>query len=536
MKTARDATSRLLFDLLVLAGCCAFLFFFGLNAIGLTGADEPRYAQIAREMLARGDWVTPVLHGQPWLEKPVLYYWEAMVSYSIFGVSDWAARLPAAVDATALVFAVYLFARYLWHGVELAAALITASCAFIVGFGHAASTDMPLSAAFAIGMLFWMAFEHDSRNDDRSSPRQKLWLAGFYLFTALGMLAKGPVAPLLAALIIMVLALLRRESRLIWRTLWVPGIVLFLGVALPWYVLVELRTGTFFRVFLLEHNLARYTTTVHRHVQPFWFFVPIVLAALLPWALLALAGLVRALRRWRESPSAQVLVVWAVLPVVFFSFSDSKLPGYILPVVPAFALLAVTYLYANVLAGRRMDHFLLFGHALLSGATLAAVLLAPNLTSRVRPPQQAITLATSAGVITFAAIMLVVRRAGWRSVRLITLAPVILGVAFLLRFAAPTLDATFSARPVARELARLQPAKGPVAIFNAPREVEYGLGFYLNQPIPRYDRDAIPAAAHVLITRSAPSEIAALVPGRQIVPLGHFPRQRLHFYWISAVK
>jgi 4-amino-4-deoxy-L-arabinose transferase-like glycosyltransferase len=102
-------TARTRTDLLLLAGFCAFLFFYGLGAFGLIGADEPRYAQVAREMLERHDWITPVLGGQVWLEKPPLYYWQAMLAYSIFGVSDVAARIPSALDATLLVIAVYLF-------------------------------------------------------------------------------------------------------------------------------------------------------------------------------------------------------------------------------------------------------------------------------------------------------------------------------------------------------------------------------------------------------------------------------------------
>ena len=98
-------------DWLLLAGFCGFLFFFGLAYFGLLGADEPRYAQVAREMLARHDWITPTLGGKPWLEKPALYYWQTMLAYSVFGVSDWAARLPSAVDATLMVVAVYLFLR-----------------------------------------------------------------------------------------------------------------------------------------------------------------------------------------------------------------------------------------------------------------------------------------------------------------------------------------------------------------------------------------------------------------------------------------
>src|ERR1700758_4643297 len=119
-------TTRTRTDALLIAGFCAFLFFYGLAQFGLIGADEPRYAQIAREMLARHDWITPTLGGQPWLEKPVLYYWEAMLWYSILGVSDWAARVPSGVDATSLVLTVYFFLRKFAKGSELDGALMTA--------------------------------------------------------------------------------------------------------------------------------------------------------------------------------------------------------------------------------------------------------------------------------------------------------------------------------------------------------------------------------------------------------------------------
>src|SRR5215470_11750630 len=143
------ARPRPLTDWLLLTGFCAYLFFFGLGNFGLLGADEPRYAQVAREMLARHDWITPTLGGQPWLEKPVLYYWEAMVAYKIFGVSDWAARLPSAIDATLLVVAVFVFLRRFRAGLELDGPLITASAAGTIGFARAASMDMPLAATFA---------------------------------------------------------------------------------------------------------------------------------------------------------------------------------------------------------------------------------------------------------------------------------------------------------------------------------------------------------------------------------------------------
>src|SRR5438874_4770986 len=142
--------SRLLTDWLLLAGFCGFLFFFRLNYFGLVGADEPRYAQIAREMLVRHDWITPTLGGKPWLEKPVLYYWQAMVAYRVFGVSDWAARLPSAFDASLMIVTVYLFLRKFRPTLELDGALITASSAGVIGFARAASTDMPIASMFTI--------------------------------------------------------------------------------------------------------------------------------------------------------------------------------------------------------------------------------------------------------------------------------------------------------------------------------------------------------------------------------------------------
>ena len=123
--------SRVL-EIIVVLGFCLFLFAYGLGSFGLTGADEPRYAQIAREMLARHDWVTPVLYGEVWLEKPILYYWLAMVAYKILGVSDWAARVPSAVFATLMVVGVYLFSLRIRRGMQLDAALMTASCAFVL--------------------------------------------------------------------------------------------------------------------------------------------------------------------------------------------------------------------------------------------------------------------------------------------------------------------------------------------------------------------------------------------------------------------
>ncbi|MBV9574707.1 MAG: glycosyltransferase family 39 protein, partial [Acidobacteriales bacterium] len=202
---SRDTT-----DWLLLAGFCGFLFCFGLSSFGLVGADEPRYAQVAREMLARHDWVTPTLGGRAWLEKPPLYYWQAIVAFRLFGISDWAARLPSAFDATLMVAAVYLFLRRLRPGFHLDGALITASAAGVIAFARAASTDMPLAAMFTIAMLAWYAWYETSRLP---------CLAIFHFFLGLAVLAKGPVALLFAIIIVAGFAGAKKQWSLMRRTL-----------------------------------------------------------------------------------------------------------------------------------------------------------------------------------------------------------------------------------------------------------------------------------------------------------------------------
>ena len=340
-------TTRTRTDVLLLAGFCAFLFFYGMGQFGLIGADEPRYAQVAREMLDRHDLITPTLGGHAWLEKPPLYYWQAMLAYSVLGVTDVAARIPAAVDATLLVIAVYLFFRRFRRGVEVDAALITASCAGVIGYAHAASMDMALAAAFSVGMLAWWAW--------RESGKQ-IYLALFYICMALGMLAKGPVAPFLAAGVIVVFALANREFRVVVRTLWLPGIVLFCAIALPWYFAVQMRNPQFFREFILQHNLARFSSDLYHHRQPFWFYLPVTALALIPWTVFVIVASVESVRVWwaeRKSVSGEpdlelqfrvFACCWLVVPMFFFSLSQSKLPGYIFPAVPAGAVLLADYL------------------------------------------------------------------------------------------------------------------------------------------------------------------------------------------------
>ncbi len=529
-------TNRTRTDAILLLGFCGFLFFFGLGSFGLVGADEPRYAQIAREMLGRHDWITPVLNGQPWLEKPALYYWEAMISYSLFGVSDWAARVPSALDATLMVVAIYLFLRRFRPGSEIDGALMTASCAATIGFARAASTDMPLTAMFTLALLCWYAWHQSGRRG---------YLAAFYAFAALGTLAKGPIAPFLAAVIIVAFAASQRNWRIVWRTLWLPGIAVFLAVALPWYVLVQLRNPEFARVFLWQHNLARFGSNLYHHSQPFWYYIPTMALSLMPWLLfggLAKAEAARAAwaSRGRDSNPEDswniFLLLWLVLPVVFFSLSQSKLPGYILPAVPAVPLLLADYLRRHSQNEDRIPFWQAALHGLLAAAPVFFALLVQYFLFHQRIAGRALLVASVIALILAAGVALTLStRGGLRMFRFVTLIPVVIAVGAVLRIATPALDARLSARPIAVEILRVQTAPLPLAVFHTNREQEYGLEFYLNHPVERYERGQTPPGQHLLVSReNSQSEFQKYTVGRRVSHLGAIPAQHLEYFWVSA--
>lgn len=525
-------------DWVLLAGFCGFLFFFGLSYFGLVGADEPRYAQIAREMLARHDWVTPVLGGQAWLEKPPLYYWQAMIAYSVFGVSDWAARLPGAVDATALVVAVYLFLRRLRPGFELDGALMTASAAGVIGFARAASTDMPLAAALTVALLGWYAWYEGGRKAD---------LAVFYVSLGLGALAKGPVAVLLAGAILGAFALVKRDLRLLWKTLWAPGIVSFLVVASPWFVLIQKREPEFFRTFFVEHNLARFGTNVYHHPGPFWYYVPVVLLGLLPWAVFGLFALVDSARSWWKSGREFVdssraldifLMLWLALPVLFFSISSSKLPGYILPALPAGTLLLAEYVRRHLADRDRPHPLLVVVHSLVAALPVVPAALVSYLVLERRLPwgRPLIVLSVLALVLAMAIAVTLRSRLGLRAIRFVTLVPVVLVVAAVLRIGAPALDERYSTRPIALEIKRMEGGLLPLAVLRVSREVEYGLHFYRDQPVLRYELNEIPEGEHVLLApEGLRDRVEKRTAGRRVSFLGSFPPQSLEFYWVGPV-
>jgi len=525
-------------EALLLIAFCGFLFFYGLGAFGLVGADEPRYAQVAREMLDRSDWVTPTLLGKTWLEKPVLYYWQAIVSYRVAGsVSDQAARLPGAVDATLLIAAVYLFLRKFRPGSEVDGALITASCAGVVGFAHAAATDMPLTACLGIGLLGWYAWYESGR---------KIYLAVGYVFLALGTLAKGPVAPALSAVIIFLFIAAKRDWRAIWRSLWLPGIALYLAVMLPWYVAVQVRNPEFFRVFILEHNLGRFSQDLYHHRQPFWFYLPVFLLATTPWTVVLIAALAERGRAiWSEGKEAFTspedswpvfLLIWMLVPILFFSASQSKLPGYILPAVPAAALLVTEHLAVCRSEGRRMSLLIAVAHGMVCGLLVFSAISAATITLYHHLVWERWTyMATALGALFATGTFVALRsRGGVRLLRSVTMAAVVVSMAAIIRFAAPVIDATQSTRTIAESIEAFSHEPVPIATYHVGRVQEYGLEFYLNRPAEKYEEGSIPAAAHVVVAaRNTQAKVAEMVAGRRVSYLTTLPAAKVDLYWVK---
>ena len=570
----------------------AFMTFFVLYGVtpylggpgmGLVGADEPRYAQIAHEMLEklnqahtfRGElsaYVTPYLYGKPWLEKPALYYWRAMLVFRDFGVHDWVARLPSSSFALWLVGLTYLHMRRFRKGGHLDAALITAACVGLLGFSRGASTDMQLAAPLSIGLLGWYAWYE---------TKSKFWLFDIYFFTAVATLAKGPVAPFLVLVIVGAFAALRREWWIFWKSLWWPGIALYFAIVLPWFIAVQHQNPTFFDEFFLQHNLERFATNKYQHQQPIWYYVVVVLLATMPWTIIAMRALVDGVRKsiveWRnrhermskllpgkvrESQPGdafpEFLVLWALIPIVFFSLSQSKLPGYVLPSIPAITILTGDYLFRS--RGRGLQRWVLLGHALLVGVVTAAVLLLPWFVRhglKAMPPTDAAVVAGGCSLSAAVLILLVVQRWGVERLRVATCSVMVVLLLFLYGvgpfFGIPgvaaskrtieMLDRVYSARPLAERLSTIVPPSETVAVFRVRRDMEYGLAFYRNHEVANYDEVGVPPEEHILVVRVAgkggvdlrsQAALGEYLEGRHYEQLFGWQDQELVVYLVGA--
>lgn len=324
-------------------------YFYGMGHLPLVGPDEPRYAQVAREMLMRGDLVTPTLGGHTWFEKPALLYWMMMASFKIFGVSEWSARLGPAISGLLTVGAIWCVGRRIEQtavGVQvprfgLWSALAAATSLGIIVFSRGASFDIviTMTISWALALFILQEFAQTSR-------ARTILLAGFYGFIGVALIAKGLVGIVIPFGVLTLYYVLRRElpSRTIWASL-IWGTPVAMIVASVWYGPVIARHGwLFIDQFFIQHHFARYISNKYHHQQPVYFYLLILIPMTLPWTAFlfdSLAGIKG--WQWRDMQSLSKVRVfalaWLLFPILFFSFSGSKLPGYILPSLPAAALL-----------------------------------------------------------------------------------------------------------------------------------------------------------------------------------------------------
>jgi len=355
--------------LFALLAAFALAWFCNLGVRHLVKPDEGRYAEIPREMLASGDWLTPRLNGYKYFEKPPLQYWATAASFVVFGMNEWTARLWPGLTGFLGVLLVY------WAGNRLFAppagllgAAVTASSALYAIVGHLLTLDMALSFFMSASVFAFAVAQAEPGEAGR-----RRWMLCGWAAMALAVLTKGLVGVVLPAGAVAAYILVQRDWRLLRRLYLVRGGLLFLAIAAPWFVMVSLANPEFARFFFIHEHFERFLTKEHDRYQPAWYFLPVLLIGIVPWLVALLPGLQNAWRRTGAEAfdARRFLLLWCAAVFVFFSVSDSKLVAYILPLFPALALLIGDYLRS---AGRRA---LLTQSAVAAALALALALAAP---------------------------------------------------------------------------------------------------------------------------------------------------------------
>ncbi|HEY4957917.1 MAG TPA: glycosyltransferase family 39 protein, partial [Caldimonas sp.] len=325
----------LLWGLALLIGC---VWFLSLGTRHLLPSDEGRYAEIAREMFASGDWVTIRYNDLKYFEKPPLHLWMTALAFEAFGVGDWQARLWAGISGV-VGLVVTVIATRLWFGDRVAlltGLVLLATPAWIIA-GHFNSLDIGVAGALACVLAGLLMAQHPLASP--AQRRQRMWLT--WSAVAVAVLTKGLIGLVLPGLAVIVYAFAARDHD-IWRRLHIAsGVPLMLALVAPWFVAASLRNPEFPQFFFIHEHWQRYTSNVHQRSGAWWYFVPQLIMGFLPWLGLA-PGMVKVVAaEGRAAGFRPVLFasIWVATIFLFFSASGSKLPGYIIPLYPALAIL-----------------------------------------------------------------------------------------------------------------------------------------------------------------------------------------------------
>ncbi len=432
--------------------------------MGMVQPDEPRYADIGRAMARSGDWITPRLWGHAWFEKPALLYWMTAAGFRLGLGPDLAPRLPLALLSVAFLcfFWVRLDLEWGRKAASCATAMLATSAGWLA-YSHVAVTDVPMAAFFSAAVLLSLGWV--GRNDRAQLPAAAACLG-------VATLAKGLV-PLVLFLPVVAVPLFGGHWKRLRDWLRPAPLLAFSVFALPWYIMVTLRNGKdFLRVFFLEQQLGRFTSTALQHVQPLWFYIPALLVLLYPWFPLLAFPSIAFPKDLRRDARVRVLAAVVGFGFVFFSVSVNKLYGYLMPLLPAvFALLGLG------LSRAKRTGFVLIPCLMLLGLLPAIALFAPAVMAghgRVfsMPAERTVACLLAAGLAGLAL-------ARFAPARAFPATALIAGLGFVwFQFATfPSFDKLASARP-------LWLARHPRCAPPLPRGVLFGLYYYSNGQIP----------------------------------------------------
>jgi 4-amino-4-deoxy-L-arabinose transferase-like glycosyltransferase len=327
---------------IVISGALYALIWFGaLDYRHLIPSDEGRYAEIAREMLVSGDWVSPRYHDYKYFFKPPLQLWATVIAFDWFGIGEWQARLWGALTGFLTIFFVGYTSTKLdnpragW----IAAIALAASPMWIIS-GHVNSLDMALSAFLASALCALLLAQHS-----KTTASTRGWMLLCWTFMALATLSKGLIGAALPTLVLIAYSVSAWDWR-IWKRLHiVSGLLLFFAITAPWFIVMSIRHPEFFEFFFIHEHFERFTQDTHRRPGPIYFFIPLLVVGFLPF-LFQLPGSIAQAWKARQGhfSAGWMLVCWFIIIFAFFSVSRSKLPGYIIPIFPALAMLVGRYL------------------------------------------------------------------------------------------------------------------------------------------------------------------------------------------------
>lgn len=369
------------------------LLFFGfLGVRPLNNPDEGRYTEIPREMALSGDYVTPRLNGVKYFEKPPLAYWLSALTFEVATVNEWSARFWCASFALLGGLLTYAAGRALYgREAGLFSAAVLSLSLLYYALSRMILTDLIVAVLIAAALFSFVLGVREP-----AGLRRRLLCWGFWASMALATLAKGLIGVVLPCGVVAVWVIALNRWRRLRPGYWWSGPALFLAIAAPWHILAARANGDFLYFYFVHEHFVRFTMQVHGRYQPWWFFVPVVLAGLFPWSVFGPQALKHSLvggwRGRRREPEAWFLVLWVVIIVAFFSKSQSKLIPYVLPVFPAAAVLIGRYLAARwrdgATRGVRNGLWVFVGLTLVLAAAIAVAPVPakyPELAALVRP-------------------------------------------------------------------------------------------------------------------------------------------------------